>query len=524
MYLYLTMKKFYLFLFLLTTQYSLLSTVMAQPTIQWMKSYGENKDDVLYSAVVAKDGNIVFAGYSNSDTNAFASNHGAEDFWVVKMDTAGNVIYQKLYGGTNWEIAGTMCATKDGGIITTGLSYSSDGEAKNSHGMADFLVVKVDGDGTLQWSKCYGGSKGERAYSIIELTTGGYLISGLAQSNDGDVLYNRGQDDFWILKLDSAGDTLWSKIFGGSGIDVAHNVIETKDGGYLISGYGDSYDGDFIGNNSDIGGEDGLLIKLDKDGNTQWKKLYGGNFHDDFYSIKQLNDGGFIIAGTSNSTDADFTNNHGYSDMWVLRLKENGDTMWTRCFGGSEPDGGYQVKIDTDDNFVIMGGSSSSDGDVMGTGQGSTDMWFIKVDTLGKLLWHKCIGGYGGQQGADILVFPNANYMAIGYSAMNDEVVKDNHGGFDASLVKLQGGAVGISEHSSPLENIKLWPNPVSESILHIDYNKSIDVIEVYDILGQRVLQAKNVKHLDVSGLTKGIYSVNISSNEFSVVRKIVIQ
>jgi hypothetical protein len=185
-----------------------------------------------------------------------------------------------------------------------------------NHGSQDCLIVKLDTHGNIQWQKSLGGSGFDSIASIQQTSDGSYIIAGVLESSDSDV--TGGGYDFWIVKLDSLGTLQWQKSLGGSDNDEAKSIQQTSDGGYIIAGSSFSNNGDVTGNH---GNQDYWIVKLDSLGTIQWQKSLGGSEEDEAKSIQQTSDGGYIIAGSSFSNNGDVTGNHGGFDYWIVKLK-----------------------------------------------------------------------------------------------------------------------------------------------------------------------------------------------------------
>ena len=222
------------------------------------------------------------------------------------------------------DFAHSIQQTKDGGYIVAGSAESNNGDVTGHHGQswyADYWIVKLDSYGNLQWQKSLGGSSYDYSGSIQQTNDGGYIVAGNSQSSDGDVTVNHGGNnygDYWIVKLDSYGNLQWQKSLGGTNDEALSSIQQTNDGGYIVAGYSDSNNGDVSGNHST--NYDYWIIKLDSIGNLQWQKCLGGTDNDKANSIQQTNDGGYIIAGSSNSNNGDVTGNHGNNDYWIVKL------------------------------------------------------------------------------------------------------------------------------------------------------------------------------------------------------------
>jgi hypothetical protein len=237
----------------------------------------------------------------------------------VKLSATGAIQWQKCLGGSGWDVATSIQQTSDGGFIVAGRTNSNDGDVTGNHGNDDFWVVKLSATGEIQWQKSLGGSNDDWATSIQQTSDGGFIVAGSTDSNDGDVTGNHGNDDFWVAKLSSTGAIQWQKSLGGSGDELAESTQQTSDGGFIVTGWTTSNDGDVTGNH---GGKDFWVVKLSSTGAIQWQKSLGGSGTDVAESIQQTSDGGFIVAGYTASNDGDVTGNHGYDDFWVVKLSK----------------------------------------------------------------------------------------------------------------------------------------------------------------------------------------------------------
>ncbi|OFY91658.1 MAG: hypothetical protein A3K10_10975, partial [Bacteroidetes bacterium RIFCSPLOWO2_12_FULL_31_6] len=232
---------------------------------------------------------------------------------------------------------------------------------------------------TIEWQKSFGGTGNDYAFSIQQNANGGYIVAGLSSSNDGDVTGNHGGSDSWVLKLDTSGVITWQKALGGTGNDNAGSIQQTVDGGYILAGYSESNDGDVAGNH---GSSDFWVVKLDSNSVIIWQKCLGGSDVDIAKSIQQTTDGGYVVAGTSNSNDGDITGNHGGTDYWVVKLDSVGVIMWQKSLGGTSSDNANCIQQTADGGYIIAGTSYSNDGDVSGN-HGNFDYWVVKLDSIG---------------------------------------------------------------------------------------------------------------------------------------------
>jgi hypothetical protein len=291
--------------------------INATGVIQWQKIIGGTKADILENLIKTSDGGFVFTGSAVSHDGDLSGVSGTGTLWVVKLDQTGTIQWQKLFGGTNTSVGKSIRQTGDGGYIIAGLTYSNNGDVTSNHGGDDYWVIKLDAFGNLQWQSALGGSSMDEAFSVQVAQDGGYLVAGHTLSNDGDVSGNHGDWDWWVVKLDATGALLWQKTLGGSKYDVAESILATNDGGCVITGESDSADGDVL---TTHGGGDIWVVKLDPNGVIEWQKSLGGSQNELAFMIQPTNDGGYILAGESASSDGDLTFNHGNFDFWVVKL------------------------------------------------------------------------------------------------------------------------------------------------------------------------------------------------------------
>ncbi len=188
----------------------------AQPAIQWEHAYGGSDQDAANCIRQTSDSGYIVAGYSISTDGDVTGGHGSYDYWVVKLSRTGSIQWEKTYGGSDQDLANCIQQTTDGGYIVAGRSRSTNGDVTGNHGMDDYWIVKLSSTGALQWQKSFGGSSNDAATSIQQTTDGGYIVAGYSNSFDGDITSSRGMNDYWMVKLTSTGTMVWQKSFGGT--------------------------------------------------------------------------------------------------------------------------------------------------------------------------------------------------------------------------------------------------------------------------------------------------------------------
>lgn len=361
---------------------------------------------------------------------------------IVQNTFLGEVAWVKSYGGSGEDTAQSIIQTLDGGYAILGFSNSMNGDlAGKTTDVNDYWLLKLDEEGNLSWGKTYGGSKDDRGQSVIQTKDGGYAIVGYAMSDDGDGSNNEGFHDNWILRLDGSGNMLWEKSFGFSGHDHSYDVVETADGGFFFSGFLDVTSSGGAGNE----GKGSYLTrhgvgefwgtKLDTNGNLEWRRYFGGTNNDRSYGVVQADDGGFVLAGASESDDFDITNPKGSYDFWVLKMSNQGDLLWQKSFGGTGIDKAYDIAKTPDGAYVVTGNTFSTDTDIS-KNNGESDVWLIKVDDNGNLVWEKTFGGAAFDAAQGIISTANGGLVIAGNSKSTDGDTTENQGENDLWIIK----------------------------------------------------------------------------------------
>ncbi|MCD6066837.1 MAG: C-terminal target protein [Bacteroidetes bacterium] len=370
--------------------------------------------------------------------------------FVISVVTGFSQIqWQKSLGGSDTEQS-VQVLTCPGGYIVAGSTSSNDGDVSGNHGTSDVWIVKLDQAGTVLWKKIFGGTGDENATAICRTNDLGYIITAWSNSNDGDVSGNHGNYDIWVIKIDSVGTMQWQRSFGGSGKDQPSGVIQTADGGYMVSGT------TYTNNNGDVSANHGAgdiwLVKLDASGSLQWQKCYGGSGNEEVskVGIRQLPDGGYIVSGSTLSNNGDVSGNHGFADYWIFRLDSSGTIQWQKTLGGNSCDYSESIELTPDGGYIVIGGATSDNGDITDhisfctfcPGMGSyvyqcMDYWITKLDSSGTVEWKKSIGGSTGDFPFHIHAAGNGSYIIGGMSQSADGNVSANHGGMDFWAVNI---------------------------------------------------------------------------------------
>lgn len=251
---------------------------------------------------------------TQSGDYVFTGSKGNRYFDVIKLNSTGEVVWERQYGGSNPDIAESLKETLDGGFIVTGRTHSSDGDVTNNHASSEGWVIKLDKDGYLEWSKSLGGYASDELVEVIQTSTGDYIFVGKSNSRSGDIPFNLGETDGWVIKLNSNGDILWSKIFGSEKIEELYSIIEV-DNGYIVSGLTGTSLGQISSANTNA-----WIFKIDDEGNQIWSKILNNPGYNSANDIIQNQDGKLVLAGISSSNNGSINNNYGETDAWIVEL------------------------------------------------------------------------------------------------------------------------------------------------------------------------------------------------------------
>lgn len=440
---------------LLSFAFSSFALAQVAPEIQWSKTYGGSTEESAEQIIQTADGGYAFIGYSRSNDGDVTENKGQADVWFVKTDASGTIEWQKTYGGSNSDTGSALKQTPDGGYIIGANTQSSDGDVSEYNGALgygeDFWLVKISSTGVIEWEKNYGGDYPDILTDLQLTSDGGYIAIGNTSSKSGDVTGGYGTEgnffqEGWVVKIDVNGEIEWQRPYGGyEGFVEFKNIQQTTDGGFIIGGNaGYGFDGDFPATHA--GSSDFWALKIDATGGIEWSKVFGGSTEDYSGKITQTSDGGYIFVGGVYSNDGDVAGGlgNGNTDMWVLKLDSLGAIEWKKIISGAGSEGGIIAHETPDHHFVIGGGTSSSDGDFADfPNNGMVNMLLMKLNgTDGSSIWMKTMGGSLNDVFYDFLITSDGGFLTVGLTASNNGDVSGNHGSSDAWVVKLSPDCV----------------------------------------------------------------------------------
>jgi predicted secreted protein len=346
----------------------------------WNYTYGGVGNDEAFSIIQASDGGYAIAGY----TTSFGSD--GPDFWLVKVDSTGKTQWNASYGGVDDDEAHCVIETGNGGYLLAGYTTSFGA------GLSDFWLVNTDSSGIVQWSKTYGGTGDDRAQCVVQTDDGGYAVVGYTYS------YGAGGADGWLIKTDADGNPLWNTTYGGSWDDILFSVIQTSDGGYALAGVGVWNLGRW---------SNAWLVKTDDSGQLQWERDFGGQWEDVFLSVVQTNDGGYALAGYSDSFT--FEGYYAYYQFYLVKTYADGTMQWQKAYGRGQPyhDYAYSVVQTSDGGYAVVGKGFAN---------------LVKTDANGDLLWYRGCAMTGEKSALSVVQTMDGGYAMAGYaqSAVGD--------------------------------------------------------------------------------------------------------
>jgi hypothetical protein len=514
--------------------------IVAQPlTLNWQSCYGGQYNQEVSDIVYTNDGYIL-AGSSRTK------------ILIVKYNLAGEVVWERQYAGTDsYDGAFRIFNADPGNYFIVATSNSSDGDVTYDPypDANNCWIVKIDSEGNKIWDRIFGGTCNDKGRTGAFASDSSVVFFGSTCSSDGDITINNGDWDGWLIKVDNEGNKVWDFSMGKSSFDFASAIIETSDKGFLSATY--SYYGE--GGNINCENLDptmefvqAVLFKLDENANLQWQQCYGGSNHDVIEDIVETGDG-YLLACNTFSNDGDvegsgFHFGHDFNgnitgDFWLVKIDFNGNIIWQKCFGGTFDDSPRKVFLSEDGGFIVFGNTWSNDGDVNGLHNDAgwyNDIWVIKVSGTGQLQWQQCIGGAGHEHLVNAVskVGTNKYVIATTIYGMNTGQVtcQTNYDDFEIWLIEVTDTTVGTFENITNTPLLQVFPNPAT-TWLSVEIpgflNDKQTLLQIIDINGNTVLTQKPVStttHLDIRQLPAGIYVLKMINNEAFVTKRFVIR
>jgi hypothetical protein len=457
------------------------------PSVIWQKTLGGSHWDEAAETHRTADGGSITVGYSYSPLSGdkasanYSSSTDTTDIWVVKLDAAGNIQWQKTLLADRFEAAYTVKQAPDGGYIIGGTSDSgiSGDKTEASYGEFDYWIIKLDATGTILWQKTIGGTKTDVLQDLQITTDGGFIAAGYSESglNGNKTVASLGYNDIWVVKCDANGVEQWQKSLGTNANDIANEIRLTNDGGYIIGGYVHSNYSSIPGMTYH-GANDFLVIKMDAAGTVQWQNTYGGSSDDYVESLQQTTDGGYILGGYSTSKISGVKSEDmidTYGDYWIVKIDASGNIQWQNTIGSDNMDWLKSIAQTADGGYIMSGYSYSSIyADKTESSFGDADIWVVKTNSSGSVQWQKTLGGssYDFPGSLEELDEGNGNYAYLlgGYSASDISGTKteNSRGETDYWVIKL--GDPGPVNTPS-VTDVSYCPNDAAQPLTAIGQN-----------------------------------------------------
>ncbi|GAB3716883.1 hypothetical protein GCM10027592_58580 [Spirosoma flavus] len=488
---------------------SVQSFTLPTPTVRWQTIIGGSYFDNATSMAASADSTYIVVGSIASTNGDMAgdplSGKVLSAAWAAKINKLGNKIWFKsfaLFSNTQYSQHGAsqVVTLADGSSVIIAAANYSIATPKYIP-----WVFKLDANGNQVWEKTFNSSSSFEYYaqSITVDPNGNYVLAGWVKKPSNT---NLGTYDYWIIKLNPEGELIWEKTFGGSSNELPGSVIALPEGGYVIAGYSASTDGDVTTTHDAF---NCWILKLDTNGNKIWQKTYGGSYNDRAISIIRTPAGEFVVAGYTSSGDGDVTGYHGTippsgdnnffgdHDFWILKLNREGGLIWQKTLGGFDDDMATSIALTNNNEYLITGSTQSPNGDVIGYHTpadryvNQTDAWVIKLDSTGTLIWQKALGGSKGEGAAVVLPTSNGGSIVAGYAESTTGDVTSNRGYSDVWIVRLNGPADPgcISTTDGMWSSVSTWSCgrvPTATDVVHLKHR--ITIPDNYEATARRLI------------------------------------
>ncbi len=451
-------------------------------------TFGGQYNDAGYTICNTGDKGYLLAGGTRTGTES------SSDIYIVRLNKNNQVLWEKVYGDTFFDVARSVVRVHDG-FVLTGDKWMDENER------LDVCQMKIDNTGSLLWECHFGTSARENGFKVKLCHDGGFLIMGYSR---GFSLWGAG--DLFFIKTDEGGNELWQKNYGASHDDYGMDMIECEDGSIVITGTKSGFYND-VQDNYRVHDADIFMIKTDENGNELWQKTLGGTGHDFGCSITGANDGFFILGSTQSFGNGSF-------DMFLIKTDRDGNEEWHKTFGGDDYEYGVSI-VKNNEGDLYLFGTTKSFGQL-----GSADYYLVKTDTQGNELWNLTIGGDSTDIGNSIIAGEDNGCMVIGQSK------SFGNGKFDVLIVKVSKDGLiedlASSTGNLPDSNFMIYPNPVSVSG-RINFKSDVQrpelIMELFTVQGQSV-KSYTLRQPDynysVETLPAGTYVYRIHSPDSS--------
>ena len=498
---------------LLAHAFGIAALGMAQvPSIQWQRCLGGTLADEGAWVQEMPDGTFLLTGTTNSPTGDFPATHGNKDIWVAGLSSNGEVLWQHVLGGSGDDEAHSVLKAADGTIVVAGSSTSSDGDVSGAHGDRDAWIAKLNTAGQLLWQRALGGSGRDQANALVETAEGDLVICGMTTISDGDVSGSHGLWDAWVVKVSGAGQLLWQRALGGTENDWAHSLVIGTEGKVHVSGTTSSADGDASGAQ---GGSDAWVLTLSDAGTLLWQLPIGTSYNQEGGGICLADGGDIFLSGNTNSDFEEPSNFIGNARYMAARITPEGDLVWKRWLPGYHYDRATSI-VPVQDDLLLFGTGYSYLGTFDFEHLGYDPMAY-RLSTDGDSLWSNIWGGTSAYDyGQRMIPTVDGGYLFIGSVWSNNGDVQGWLGGGDAWVVKLGDPDAGL--HGTVDTPARIAPNPNNGSfVLDLPNGADGSVADLIDAQGRSVRTIPRLRSgsnsIQFAHLADGQYTLRIIRN-----------
>lgn len=521
----------------------------AQPPIEsfikWQQTIGGTAQDVMTSVCIDADSAIIMCGYSNSGKsgNKSSNGFGGYDYWVVKMNARGIIVWDKTFGGDKDDYAAQVIATRDGGYLIGGTSISPKSGNKTSVcyiNSADYWLVKLDKKGNKVWDKTYGGWFTDNLTTLIQLPTGefvagGYSYSDISGTKNADNIGNNNTADYWSLILNNDGSIAHQGTYGGTSDDKMTCAATAGANGIFLGGSSYSLRQTGYKTSSSISNSDYWIMQTDITGKRGFDFSFGGDRSDFLTAMKPLIDNSLVVAGYSNSSKSEVKSRglFGVTDYWMMKLNSKGQQEWNKVIGGDSADYLVTLQTTSDDGFILGGYSNSKSGKSKSEkSRGLFDYWLVKTDSDGNKLWDKTLGGNSDDKLAGVFEIAPDKFIVAGtsYSRKSGDKTSNNTGNNSAAdfwIMRLDVKVLSFADNNDLKTNkmpegknvfdFNIVSNPVNDKLI-ISYSakqNSNATFSIYSAEGKMIQQGNvtasaniNTHEFNIGNLANGTYYV----------------
>jgi len=455
----------------------------------------------------------------------------AGNLMIVKIDSNQKMSWIRIYGGSENEGAGPACQLPDGGYAVLASTQSSNGNVTGFHGGYDYWLLRLDDSGNLLWENCYGGPGDEGASSLALTPDGGFIMLGTTNDTGGEVTLHYGDElsyDWWVVKTDSLGNLQWQKTLGGTGQETAQGTILSIDSAYYLISSSTSTDHnctDTCWHANVNTGYDYYLLKLDGSGNVLWDSSYGGsNDEDEAYAIFDTRDSTIVITGSTASDNYMVTGYVGEGDMWVVKVNKNGTLLWQKTLGSSsEETAGTGICVAPEGGYMAYGNMRNITTSI-------EDFWLFNLDSAANIITNKTFGGdtttFIVETAYSIIPYLNG-YVAVGLSGTDTFTEGSTYGNFDGGgpfISYIGYWPLAVMNIYIQNEELQIYPNPANKYTTVVMPNTNGE-IQVINCVGERFFEEKisqntNYVNIHTEAWATGLYIVKWQGDDGIVLTK----